>query len=59
MCRLDIGRLLRPGKRQRVRDVGGAVLLHKCGEIEQSFACIPERESQITPHAQILLNGLA
>jgi hypothetical protein len=58
MRRLHVRRLLRPGQRQRLRDGGGAVLLHERDEIEQSLAGVMQRESQIAPHAHVLLHRL-
>src|SRR2546425_13121712 len=41
MRRLRVRRFVRPGKRQRLGDTRGAVLLHERDEIEQSLACLP------------------
>ena len=58
MRRLNVGRLSSPGQRQRLGDVGRAVLGHECDEIEQSLAGLMELESQIAPHAHVLQHGL-
>jgi hypothetical protein len=42
---LNVRRLLGPGKRQRLSDVGRAVLLHKTNEIKQCFACCLQFET--------------
>jgi hypothetical protein len=50
---------LSPSQRQRLSDVGSAVLLHERDKIEQLLACVLELESQFAPQAQIRLNGLS
>src|ERR1700693_1596 len=56
---LDVYRLLSPSKRQRLGDVGGALLFHEGDKIEQFLACFLQLESQAAPEAQVLLNGLS
>src|SRR5262245_16709108 len=59
MRRLHVCRLLRPGKRERLGDVGRTMLLHEPDEMEQSLAGLFQLKSEITPHAEIVLEGLA
>src|SRR5512143_111899 len=58
VSRLDVCRLLRPGKRQRLGDGGGVVPFHEGHEIDQRLARLPQLESQCAPQAQVVLSGL-
>ncbi len=58
MGRRGISGLLRPGESQLRSDVERAALAHEGGEVEQALAGLPELETQIAPHRQIVLDGL-
>ena len=59
MCRLNIHGPLCPGKRQGLGNEWSLTLFHERDEVEQSSSGVVQLEPQMTPHAQVLLGGLA
>ena len=51
--------LLGPGKRQSLGDDGSLTLFHERDEVEQSSSGVVQLEPQMTPHAQVLFDGLS
>ena len=58
-CRLNVAWLLCPGKCQSLGNDGSVMPFHERDEVEQSSTGLVQLEPQMTPHAQVLVDGLA